>query len=186
VHTKIIVFLWRMAVIRLHLPTSWSIVVHEKPPGSQLVMKFLAIYEILWRTAVIRLHLPTSWSIVLREKPPGSQLVMKFLTIYETRMFITAFTRFHHLPLSCPCTTIHFLKMQLNTLLPFTLEFSKLDLSLRFPHQNPVCTSPSYRLHVPSHLILLNLITWVICGEQYRSLSFSLCNFLYSPLACPS
>ena len=31
-------------------------------------------------------------------------------------------------------------------------------------------------------LILLNLITWSIFGEQYRSLSSSLCSFVYSPV----
>jgi len=34
----------------------------------------------------------------------------------------------------------------------------------------------------PAHLILLYLITRTIFGEQYRSLSFSLCSFLHSPV----
>ena len=36
-------------------------------------------------------------------------------------------------------------------------------------------SSPPYMLHAPIHLILLNLITQTILGEQYRSLSSSLC-----------
>jgi hypothetical protein len=32
------------------------------------------------------------------------------------------------------------------------------------------------------HLILLDFITWTIFGERYRSLSYSLCNFLNSPV----
>ena len=32
------------------------------------------------------------------------------------------------------------------------------------------------------HLILLDFITCTILGEEYRSLSFSLCNFLHSPV----
>ena len=34
----------------------------------------------------------------------------------------------------------------------------------------------------PNHLILLDFITRTISGEQYRSLSSSLCNFLHSPV----
>ena len=42
----------------------------------------------------------------------------------------------------------------------------------------------------PAHLILLDFITRTILGEQYRSLSSSLCSFLHSPvtsfLLCPN
>jgi hypothetical protein len=34
----------------------------------------------------------------------------------------------------------------------------------------------------PVHLILLDLITRITFGEQYRSLSISLCSFLYFPV----
>jgi len=34
--------------------------------------------------------------------------------------------------------------------------------------------------HAPTHIILLNLITGTILGEEYRSLSSSLCSYNHS------
>jgi hypothetical protein len=60
---------------------------------------------------------------------------------------------------------------------------SKYSFSLRFPHQNPVYTSPlSIHTTCPTHLILLNLIARMIFGEEYRSLCSSLSSFLHSPV----
>ena len=41
---------------------------------------------------------------------------------------------------------------------------------------SPICFT------CPIFLILLDFITWTILGEEYRSLSFSLCGFLHSPV----
>ena len=93
-------------------------------------------------------------------------------------------------PPTCPypkptrwsCFPIPLLEDHINIILPSTPGSSKLFLSRRFPHQNPVCISPLAPTHAtcPAHLILLDLITRIIFGEQYRSLISSLCSFLHS------
>ena len=68
--------------------------------------------------------------------------------------------------------------------------FSHLRLSLPsglFPSGFPIKTlyTPllsSIRATYPAHLILLDLITRIIFGEQFRSLSSSLRSFLHSPV----
>jgi hypothetical protein len=57
------------------------------------------------------------------------------------------------------------------------------SLSLRFPHQTPVHTSPlPIRVTCPAHLILLDFVTRTRLGKEHRSFSSSLCNFLHSPV----
>jgi hypothetical protein len=48
---------------------------------------------------------------------------------------------------------------------------------LYMPLPSPICTT------CPTHLILLDFITYTILGKEYRSFSSSLCNFLHSPIA---
>ena len=74
--------------------------------------------------------------------------------------------------------TSYFLKIHLNTILPPTSGSSNWFHSFRFHHRNPVCTSCLLHMcYMPPHLIFLNLVTQIIFGEEYRSLSSSFLHF---------
>ena len=75
-----------------------------------------------------------------------------------------------------------YLMINLNIIFPSAPGSSKWSLSLRFPCQNHVHTpllSP-ISATCPTNLILLDLITQTILGEEYIPLNTSLCSFLHS------
>jgi len=82
---------------------------------------------------------------------------------------------------SSPYPTSHFLKIYLNIILPSLPRSPKCFFPSGFPTEtlytpllSSICTTCF------THLILLDFITQTILGEEYRSLSSSLCNFLHS------
>jgi len=99
-------------------------------------------------------YLLTSCSTVLLQKLTGSaarQEIPRILwnpkvhyRIHKCPPPVPILTQLHPVP----PPTAHLLKIDLN-ILPSTLGSSSWSLSLRFPHQNLVSTSPPYLLHVP-------------------------------------
>ena len=140
----------------------------------------------------IPLYSITPWSKVLLEKLNGSQLVKKVLAFSGTRMFVTAFTSARHMPLSWASTTqskhphptswrsIVILSSYLRLGLPSGLFPSGFPTKTLYTLLSLICATWL------AHLTFLDLITQTILGEEYRTLSTSLCSFLHSLLPRPS
>ena len=81
---------------------------------------------------------------------------------------------------STPCPHFTLLRSILNIVLPSTPGSSKWSHSLTFPQKSQYAPLGSPRS--TAHLSLLNLITRMIFGEEYRVWSSSLCSLLHSPV----
>ena len=146
---------------------------------SNLVTKY--VYALLT-------YLLTPWCRVLLEKLTGLQIVKKFPAFYGTRRFITALTSVHYLSLSWanPIQSTYPHPTSWRSILILS---TNLRLGLHsglFPSGFPTKTlytplSSPISATCPAHLILLDFITCTILGEEYRSLSSSLCSLLHSP-----
>ena len=138
-------------------------------------------------TAATTIPLLTAWSGVHLEKLTCSQLVKKFPAFYGTRTFITVFTSTRHLPLfwarSIQSMRHHPSSWRSNLTVSFHLRVVFLGglFPSGFPNKilQASLLSPIRATYI-AHFILVNLITRIVIGKEYRSFRSSLCNFLHS------
>ena len=136
---------------------------HIMKPADQIVS--LAI-RVAFTPVALRVFLNPATDIispqsrVLLERPTVPQLLQKLAAFYESKAYIATLTTTRKLSLFCassiqPTPTYYFLNIHFNNINSSTPRSSKSSVSLRFPHQNPVRTSPlPHTCHMPhpSHL----------------------------------
>ena len=172
--------------LQLHLTNGHMSGVLTKHSSQQLSLN-PCCYVILPCNSLSFTYSLTPWCRVLLEKLTGLQLVKKFPAFHGTRRFITALTSVRQLSLSraSPIQSIYphptswrsilILSTHLRLGLPSGLLPSGFPTkTLYTPLSSPI------RAMCPAHLILLDLITRTILGEEYKSFSSSLCNLLHS------
>jgi hypothetical protein len=131
----------------------------------------------------------TPSSRIFLEMLIGSQLVKKFPAVYETWRFITAFTNAGHLSVSwtrsiksapshpTSLRSILILSFYLSLGLPCVLFPSGFPTKILYKS-----LLSSIRATCPDNRIHIDWIARKILGEEYTSLSSSLCSFLHSPV----
>jgi hypothetical protein len=134
-------------------------------------------------TCQFRTYLFTSWSTVLLEMLTGSQLVKKFPAFYGTWRFITTFTSARHLFLSWA--------RSIQSMPPYPTSWRSiliLSFHLRLGRPSALFSSATKTLYKPllspihatclAQLILLDLTTRPVLGEEYGSVLYHQRNFL--------
>lgn len=125
-----------------------------------------------------------SWDLIVsqlaKKSPPPILWHQEFrYRKHKTPSFIPVLSQINpvHIVPSCFC------KGQFNIVLSSMSGFSMLSLSFRITEQIPVCLS-ILRISATSsvHLFFLDLTTWIIFAEDWKSWSFSLGSF--SRLLC--
>jgi hypothetical protein len=117
-----------------------------------------------------------------------SRLLTKHSAFYGTPSFITSYTKVCYISFSINfkplrALPLYFLYIPFNIILESTHIYSKWSVFIRFPYQNPWCTSvlPPRDINL-AHLNLLILLKPAILGEQHKLRNSSLQNFF--PVSC--
>ena len=162
-------------------------------PDRLACLPHFILTHIFWCHCILYIYLLTylltPWSRVRLEKLTGLQPVKKFPTYYGTRRFITALTSARHLSLSWS-SSIQSIPPHPTSWRSILILSSHLHIgsprwshSLRFPHQNPVYHSPlPHTRYMPRPSHSSRFYHPNNNGEQYRSISSSLCRFLHPPV----